>query len=637
MKKYENLAKFIIENVGGKENVISLTHCITRLRFKLKDESKANKTALEKNDGVASVIQKGGQYQVVIGNHVEDVFDTVVEIGGFNNTTSVSEQSEEKKSGIFNKFIGIVSGIFMPVLGLLCACGIIKGLSVFLASVGLLEMTSSTYIIINGIGDCLFYFFPIFLGYSSAEKFGLNKFVGMAVGASLLYPGIAALQSGEPLFTVLSGTPLESNVTATFLGIPIIMMNYANSVLPIIFANYIGSKVEKVMKKITPTLVKMFFVPAGTLIITVIITLVLVGPVATWASQLIGLFIMSIRNISPILTGMVVGGVWQILVMFGIHQGLIPIALTNMMTYGYDNVLCNMLPVPFTTFAVVLAICLKTKDAKMKRTALSAAISSFFGVSEPSIYGITLPLKKPFIITCISAGIGGGIMGFFNSCTYTQGGLGIFALPAYVNPKTGIDQGFYGAVIAILVAMACGFVLTWIFGYKNTNVAEETKEDLKQSTDDIIKQEIYVAPVNGEIVPLESVDDPVFASGTVGKGIAIKPSEGKIYAPCDGVAEIVTQTGHALGIQTKANAELLIHIGIDTVQLEGEGFISHIKQGESIKKGQLLVEFDQAYLKSKGYDDTVMFVVTNASSFLDVVVSSDEKAEQNKEILAIAI
>ena len=637
MKKYENLAKFIIENVGGKENVISLTHCITRLRFKLKDESRANKEALEKNDGVASVIQKGGQYQVVIGNHVEDVFDTVVEIGGFNNTASSTTQNDEKESGLFNKFVGIVSGIFMPVLGLLCACGIIKGLSVFLASIGLLEMTSSTYVILNGIGDCLFYFFPIFLGYSSAEKFGLNKFVGMAVGACLLYPNIAALQGGEPLFTVLSGTPLESNVTATFLGIPIVMMNYANSVLPVIFATFIGSKVEKLMRKITPTLIKMFFVPATTLIITVIITLVLVGPIATWASQLIGLFVLSIRNISPVLTGMVIGGLWQVLVMFGIHQGLTPIALNNMMTYGYENVMCNMLTVPFTTFAVVLAVYLKTKNEKLKKTALPAAISSFFGVSEPSIYGVTLPLKKPFIISCISASIGGGIMGFFNCCTYTQGGLGIFALPAYINPKTGMDMGFYGAIIAILAAMTCGFVLTWLFGYKNTNTVKEVKENENIDKENLIKQEIYVTPVQGEVVSLESVDDPVFASGTIGKGIAIKPSEAKVYAPCDGTAVTVFPTGHALGIQTKANAELLIHIGIDTVQLEGEGFISHVKQGENIKKGQLLVEFDQEYLKNKGYDDTVMFVVTNASSFLDVVASNDEKAEQNKEILAIAI
>ncbi|MFV0380035.1 MAG: beta-glucoside-specific PTS transporter subunit IIABC [Anaerorhabdus sp.] len=630
MKKYDELAKFIINNVGGKSNVVSLTHCVTRLRFKLKDEGKANTDVLNSNDGIASVVQKGGQYQVVIGNNVEDVFDTVMEVGGFSDTKG----EEVKEKGLFNKFVGIISGIFMPILGLLCACGIIKGLSVVLVSVGILKITSSTYIIFNGIGDSLFYFFPVILGYTSAEKFGLNKVVGMAIGASLLYPNIVALKGNEPLFTLFAGTPFASNVTATFFGIPVVMMSYANSVLPVIFATFVGSKIEKVMKKITPTIIKMFFVPACTLIFTVVITLVLIGPIATWASQLIGLLIMSVRNISPILTGALVAGLWQVLVMFGIHQGLIPIAITNMMTYGYENVLANILPVPFVTFAVVLAIYLKTKDSKLKKTALPAAISSFFGVSEPSIYGVTLPLKKPFIITLISAGIGGAIMGFFNSCTYTQGGLGIFALPAYINPASGLDSGFYGAIIALGVSMTCGFVLTWLFGYKNT----ETKElEQTNSVDEMIKQEIFISPVKGEVIELSKVNDQVFASDTVGKGVAIIPTEGKIYAPTDGIATTVFPTHHAIGITTKTGVELLIHVGIDTVQLEGEGFKCRINQGDTIKKGQLLLEFDQDLMKNKNYDDTVVFVVTNSNEFLDIIVSKKTKADQEHEILAVAI
>lgn len=630
MKNYDDLAQFIIKNVGGTENVISLTHCVTRLRFRLKDEGKANKEALNSNDGVASVVQKGGQYQVVIGNHVEDVFDAVMSVGGFTK----NDEPVAQEKGLFNKFVGLVSGIFMPVLGLLCACGIIKGLSVFLSSMGVLDPASSTYIILNGIGDCLFYFFPIFLGYTSAEKFGLNKFVGMAVGASLLYPSIAALKGADPLYAVFQGSLIESNVTATFFGLPIIMMGYSNSVLPIIFATYVGSKIEKFMKKITPDVVKMFFVPAVTLTLTVVVTLLLIGPAATWASQLIGQAIMAIREISPVLTGALVGGFWQVFVMFGIHQGLVPIQITNLVTNGFENVFCNMLAVPFTTFAVVLAISLKTKDQKLNKVSMPAAISSFFGVSEPSIYGVTLPLKKPFFITLISSAIGGGIMGFFDTTVYTQGGMGIFAFPAYINPETGFDTGFYGALIGVGVAMLCGFTLTWLFGYKNSDVI---KAETQMEQDTIVKQEIYSAPVAGKVIALDQVDDEVFASGTIGKGLAIQPSDGKIYAPADGVITTLFPTNHAIGITTNANAELLIHIGIDTVQMEGKGFKNYVKQGDQIKKGQLLIEFDQSMIKEAGYDDVVMFVVTNSASFLEVIVAKEEQADLNNEVLAVAI
>lgn len=630
MKKYEDLANFIISHVGGTANVVSLTHCVTRLRFKLKDEGKADKQALEQHDGIVSVVQKGGQYQVVIGNHVEDVYDTVMEVGGFK----INEETKNNEKGLFNKFVGLVSGIFMPVLGLLCACGIIKGLSVFLASLGVLELSSSTYIILNAIGDSLFYFFPVFLGYTSAEKFGLNKFVGMAIGACLLHPNIAGLKATEPLYTLFAGTPLSSNVTATFMGLPIILMNYANSVLPVIFATFIGSKIEIVMKKITPTVIKMFFVPAITLVLTVILTLFIIGPVATWASLAVGQLIMSVRAFSPIVTGALVGGLWQVLVMFGIHQGLMPIMITNLMTNGFENVFCNMLAVPFTTFAVVLAVCLKTKDQKLKKVAMPAAISSFFGVSEPSIYGVTLPLKKPFIITLLSAAVGGAIMGFFNTSQYTQAGMGIFAIPGYINPQTGFDMGFYGTLIGVGVAMVLGFVLTWLFGYKNVETITETKEECE---DELIKQEVFLSPVEGTIVPLQQVADEVFASGSLGKGIAIQPMNGNIYAPADGVVTTLFPTGHAIGLTTKSNAEILIHIGIDTVQMEGKGFTSHVKQGDTVKQGQLLVQFDSAMIQKAGYDDVVIVVITNTDKFLEVITSQDDTTNIHKELLAVAI
>ncbi|MCI5773014.1 MAG: beta-glucoside-specific PTS transporter subunit IIABC [Erysipelotrichaceae bacterium] len=634
MKKYEELAKFIIENVGGESNVISLTHCVTRLRFILKDEGKANTEALNNRDDVLGVIQKGGQYQVVIGNAVEDVYDEVLSQGKF---AAGDDSKQEQEEGIFNTIVAVISGIFTPLLGLMCGCGIIKGFMAFFVAMKWLAPTSGTVVILNAIGDVIFYFFPIFVGYSAAKKFKMNEYIGGAIGASLVYPSIVALAKAEPLYQMFAGTMFESNVTANLFGIPVMMMGYASTVIPAILAVWVGSKIEKLMKQIIPTVLKMFLVPAITLVLTVSLTLIVVGPVATWLSDIIGFVFVGIRNISPVLCGALVGGFWQVLVMFGIHQGLTPIGLNNLIAFGYENVLCNMQCVPFVTCAVVFSIYLKTKDKKLKEIALPAAISSFMGVSEPSIYGVTLPLKKPFIITLISSAIGGAIMGFFDVKKYTMGGLGLFAFPAYINPETGFDMSFYGTIIAVLVAMACGFILTWMFGYKNEEVNEEKPNQSLVEVDGLIKQEIYTAPVAGEVVPLEKVNDNVFASGIVGKGIAVKPSEGKIYAPCDGEAMTVFPTGHAIGIKTSANAELLIHIGIDTVQLDGKGFKTHIKQGDMVKKGQLLVEFDQAFIKEQGYDDTVMFVVTNSNKFLDVIAAKDEKADQDKELLAIAI
>lgn len=460
----EELASFIIENVGGKENVVSLIHCVTRLRFTLKDESKANTQALKDKDGVIDVIIRGGMYQVVIGNNVEEVFDEVMAQGGFQSgkNLDVNEDDGEKKN-LFDKFVSMMAGIFTPLLGLMCGAGVLKGLTVFFGALGLISTTSGTYVILNSAGDALFYFFPIFVGYTAAEKFGLNKFIGMAVGASLIHPNVVALNSLEASSIVLGGTLFETAVKTTFCGIPVLLMNYANTVIPSIAACYVGSKIEKGFKKIIPDIFKMFLVPALTLACTVVVTLLAVGPLATWLSDIIGFIFVSFHDFCPPLAGALVGGLWQVLVMFGLHQGITPIMINNLISNGFENVICCMQAVPFTTCAVVFAVYLKAKNEKLKKTALPAAISSFFGVSEPSIYGVTLPLKTPFIITLCSAAVGGAIMGLLDVKMYTFGGMGLFAFPAYINPTVGFDMSFYGVLIAVGVSMVLGFVLTMIF------------------------------------------------------------------------------------------------------------------------------------------------------------------------------
>ena len=613
--KYEQLAKDIIKNVGGKENVNSLTHCITRLRFKLKDESKANTDILKNMDGVVTVVQSGGQYQVVIGNHVPDVFAAVNAVGGFQGD---SEDDTEEKMSPLNKFIDIVSGVFQPILGVLCATGMIKGLTALLVAAGVVAETDSTYMILNSIGDCLFNFFPIFLGFTAAKKFKLNQFTGMAIGAAMVYPSITSL-AGQ---------------TVDFFGIPVVMptSSYQSTVIPIILAIFIASKVEKFFKKVIPDIVKTFFVPFATLLVVVPATFMAIGPIATIAANALGDATLAIYNFNPTIAGLFIGGFWQAFVMFGLHWGLVPIAMNNLSVLGYDPVLATSVAVCFAQTGVVMAILAKTRNKKLKSLCIPAVISGFFGVTEPAIYGITLPRKKPFILSCIGGAVTGGIVGFFGTKGYSMGGLGIFALPNYINPE-GIDKGFYGMAIAMAAGVVVGFLLMFLSKFEDD---EETK-DVKKEETQLVKQEEIASPINGEVVTLAEVKDEAFSSGALGKGVAINPIEGKVYAPADGEITTLFPSLHAIGITTDKGAEILIHVGMDTVQLEGKHFNAKIKQGDKVKKGQLLLEFDKAAIEKEGYSTITPVLITNSDSYLDVIETDKRKVDRNSELLTVII
>ncbi len=613
--KYEQLAKDIIKNVGGKENVNSLTHCITRLRFKLKDESKANTDILKNMDGVVTVVQSGGQYQVVIGNHVPDVFAAVNAVGGFQGS---SEDDTEEKMSPLNKFIDIVSGVFQPILGVLCATGMIKGLTALLVAAGVVAETDSTYMILNSIGDCLFNFFPIFLGFTAAKKFKLNQFTGMAIGAAMVYPSITSL-AGQ---------------TVDFFGIPVVMpaSSYQSTVIPIILAIFIASKVEKFFKKVIPDIVKTFFVPFATLLVVVPATFMAIGPIATIAANALGDATLAIYNFNPTIAGLFIGGFWQVFVMFGLHWGLVPIAMNNLSVLGYDPVLATSVAVCFAQTGVVMAILAKTRNKKLKSLCIPAVISGFFGVTEPAIYGITLPRKKPFILSCIGGAVTGGIVGLFGTKGYSVGGLGIFALPGYINPE-GIDKGFYGMAIAMAAGVVVGFLLMFLSKFEDD---EETKEVKKEETQ-LVKQEEIASPINGEVVTLAEVKDEAFSSGALGKGVAINPIEGKVYAPADGEITTLFPSLHAIGITTDKGAEILIHVGMDTVQLEGKHFNAKIKQGDKVKKGQLLLEFDKVAIEKEGYSTITPVLITNSDSYLDVIETDKRKVDRNSELLTVII
>lgn len=645
---YEELSREIIANVGGKDNVASVVHCTTRLRFKLKDASKANDEKMKATDGVLSLVKSGGQYQVVIGNNVADVYDTLIKIGGFGDGGSVPDDYVDTSNmSIADRFIDLISGIFNPILGPMCAAGMIKGFNAMFLAFGWLSATNGTYIILNAIGDSLFYFLPVILGISAAKKFGMDGYIGATIGASLCYPTIVAMAGSKTaLFTVFKGTILQAPVHMTFLGIPVISMNYTSSVIPIILSVWFASKVQKVARKVIPDVVKTFLVPFAILLITVPITFLIIGPVATWLGNAIAAIVSAVYNFSPILAGILMGAFWQVFVIFGVHWGFVAVMMTNIAAMGYDPILGLSLAASFAQTGVVLAIIFQTKNEKTRSIAIPAFVSGIFGVTEPAIYGVTLPRKKPFIISCIASAIGGGLIGFFGTKVYIMAGMGIFSIPDAIG-KNGVDGAVYGLIIAMAVATVLGFALQMILGRKtvdetldeqvalaNANAAEgadsadataETATTAKPAEATYNEPEKLVAPLNGTIVALKDVKDEVFSSGSMGQGVAIEPKEGKVCAPFDCEVAMTFPTGHAIGLRSAKGAEVMIHIGMDTVELDGEGFKILVEKDQSVKAGDPLIEFDLAAIKKAGYEVTTPVIVTNTNNYHEVnVVASGE-------------
>ncbi|WP_192959469.1 beta-glucoside-specific PTS transporter subunit IIABC [Staphylococcus cohnii] len=649
--KYENLAQEIVEKVGGEENINSLTHCITRLRFKLKDENKADTEFLKNHDEIVTVMQSSGQYQVVIGNHVPDVYDAITKVTHLDSASD--DQSQEKGSGnILNRFIDLISGIFQPILGILAAAGMIKGFAALFLALGWLTESSGTYQILFALGDALFYFFPVFLGFTAAKKFGSNHFIGMAIGAAIVYPTlVSAMEFGaKGAHTLFGGTIFEVESNLSFLGIPVISMNYTSSVIPIIVAIYFASILERKLKRIIPDVVKTFFVPFFTLLIIVPITFIVIGPISSWVANWIGSGAINIYGLSPILAGLLLGAFWQVFVIFGIHWGLVAIMINNVSTSGYDIINPLIFAASFAQTGIVIGLFLKTKNTKLKSISLPAAISGIFGVTEPAIYGVTLPRKKLFIYSCIISGLFSGFIGFAGTKMYFMGGLGIFGYTTFIG-ESGLNFAFWATIIASLLAVLVGSIVGYlVHSDKNEQEvqatapeSEQKKDDAKNnassaSVDEAItepKDDFIVSPVSGEMKNLELVDDPVFSSLAMGKGIAIKPSSDTIIAPFEATVESLFPTGHAIGLKSKNGTELLIHIGIDTVKLDGLGFKPLVSQGDTVTVNQPLIQFDSQKIQENAYDDTVMIVVTNTNATKDVVIEEQQTVKERDSLISV--
>ncbi|MCD8191050.1 MAG: PTS transporter subunit EIIC [Clostridiales bacterium] len=470
--KYQKLCETIIENVGGKSNVISVTHCVTRLRFKLQDESKANTQVLTNTKGVIQVIQTGGQYQVVIGPQVDEVYKVLMEIGGFSavDPGDVDQKKDEsgEKQGIVSRFLVMMTGIFQPLLSMLMAGGMIKALVVLLTTVmGVVDTDSGTYTILYSMGDALFYFFPIAIGWSAARKFGLKEIYGIVLGGVLVYPDLVAITSGDALYTVFAGTIFESEVYTTFLGIPVIFpsVGYTSSVIPIIVIVWVASLLYKGLNKSLPAMLRSFFTPFLTLLITAPIGLLIIGPIAMLLQGFLTGFMSFIVNLNAGIAGLIIGTFWSLLVMCGLHMPVIIMCNLNIAEFGYDIIHPLFFTGAIASVGACLGVLIRTKDAEERSQIIPSAISSFFGINEPTLYAVLFPRKKLMYGTFLSAGIGSMICGFCGSKLYSFGASGILGLPCYINPE-GIDFGFIALCIAMVVSFVLAMVCGLIFGGK---------------------------------------------------------------------------------------------------------------------------------------------------------------------------
>ncbi|BBK62640.1 beta-glucoside-specific PTS transporter subunit IIABC [Amedibacterium intestinale] len=605
MGKYEQLAKDIIKNVGGKENVLSLTHCVTRLRFQLKDEGKANTDVLKNMDGVVTVMQTAGQYQVVIGNHVPDVFKDVCEVAGISGGEGSGEKVKRKFS---EAALDIISGIFMPSIGILCASGILKGVNIILDMAGLIPAASGLGQILAGAADAMFWFFPIILGFNAFKKLGGNPYLGMTLGAALCYPALQGVNLNV----------LGFNVNAT----------YTSTMLPILVMSFIAVPMEKWLNKVVPDVVKTFVVPAVVLFVCVPVGFCLIGPAANEVGAIINNVIQGAYGFSPIVAGILLGFLWQLLVMVGCHVLVVLPMMMGLMA-GEPQPLMAVVAFPsFVQTGAVFAIWLKSKNKKLKTIALPAWISGIFGVTEPAIYGVTLPNGKQFILTCVGAGVIGGLSVLLGVSQFTMGGMGVFALPAMIDPANG-SGSIISAVIVAVAAIVIGFIIAFVtYKDKKEAVIENKEEKLVKG------REVICSPINGNVLPLSEAKDDAFAQGLLGNGVAIDPADGKVVSPVDGTVMTLFPTKHAIGLVSDNGAEILIHLGMDTVKLDGKYFEAHVKQGDKVKKGDVLVTCDVEAIKAEGYSMITPVIVTNTADYLDVVEMASGTVKAGDDIIS---
>lgn len=615
--KYEKLASDILKNVGGETNVSNLTHCATRLRFNLKDLSKANVETLKKTKGVVGVVNKGGQFQVIIGNDVPNVYREVLKLGNFKTGSSSDNQ---EKMGIGAKILDTISGIFTPILPAITGAGMLKAVLVLLTTFNLMSPESQSYYILNFVSDAAFYFFPVILAYTSAIKFNCNPFVAMTIGGALIHPNFIAL--------------VAKNEPISLFGLPVTGASYSSSVIPIILTVWLMSYVEKFADKISPKMVKFFTVPLIVVLITAPIALIVIGPLGTIIGGYVASLVVLLNSQLGWLVVGLLGAFSPLLVMTGMHYSFFPILMTSFATLGYEAMMTpGMLAANIAQGGAALCVSIRTKNTDLKQLAGSAGFTAILGITEPAMYGVNLKLKRPFIGVMIGGAIGGLYGGITGVKAFAMAAPGLAALPIFIGPGNNL----LNAIISCIIAFIVSFAATWFLGFEDIaeEVEEENNEEISVAREALVNKINISSPVAGEVVPLVKVNDETFAQEIMGKGIAVMPKDGRVVSPVDGAVQMVFKTKHAIGILSDEGAEILIHIGIDTVKLDGKYFKAHVKAGDIVKKGDLLVEFDKEAIKSEGYDVITPVIITNSAMYLDVLGKDIKEVNAGDSLLTI--
>lgn len=624
---YSDLAKEILENIGGEENVQNLTHCATRLRFNLKDDKKAKTEEIKNTAGVMGVTQSGGQYQVIIGSDVGSVHKEIMK-----QTTSIesgdsNSQEEEDDRKAVAKVIDVITGIFTPILPAITASGMLKAVLSLLVVFNVLSSESQSYQVINFMADSAFYFLPILLAISSANKFRTNTYLAAMVGGVLLHPA----------FVQMVNTSNETGEAIRLFGLPITAVSYSSTVVPIILTVWFMSYVEPIADRISPKAIKFFSKPLITIAVVGTVALTILGPVGFYISDLISTGVLALESYSSWLVPTLLGALTPLLVATGTHYGIVPIGINNRMANGYDSIVYpGMLASNVAQGAAALAVGIKSKNAKIKQLASSAGLTALFGITEPALYGVNLRYKTPLYAAMIGGGVSGLFMGIVGVRNFSGGSPGLLTLPSYIGDDTlrHLTMASIGAAIAIIVT----FVITLII-YKDPveeTVEERATEPVKElKTSDAVNSETVVSPMVGTAVSLSEVPDEMFSAEILGKGVAIQPTEGIVVAPISGTVTATFDSQHAVGITSDNGVELLIHVGIDTVQLNGEGYRYAIEKDQRIEAGDTLIEFDLEAIAAKGYATITPVVVTNSNDYGDIISVNQTEVSLGDKIIQV--
>ena len=619
VRDYDKLAVDIIKAVGGKENIVKASRCATRLRLVLKETTNEAKENVSNLTGVITVVESGGQFQVVIGTHVGKVFDKVAsELNLDSNTIE-----DEPKASILNRIIATMSAVFAPFIYILAAAGILQGCLILINMANPSFSSTGTYEVLSFMSWAPFTFLPIFIAITASKHFKCNAFIAVACCAALVSPTWAEIASR-----------IANGESVRFLGISLAETTYTSSVLPPLFLVWILSYVERFVDKKLPEVIKSLFTPFICMIVMVPLTILVIGPLSDSLATGIANGYNYLYNLAPAVAAAVIGGLWQIVVIFGVHWGVTPMCLANYDLYGMDTFQAFQTMAVIAQAGAVFGVFVKARNKQTKNIALSAGVTGIFGITEPAIYGVNLRFKKPFICGCIAGAIGAVVGSFFNIAYYAYAGLpGLLTVVNSVtpdNPKSIIGM-LLGAAISFFGAIALVQIVG--IGEKETN---EEKQDKKiEEGQPILNMGVNAikSPISGKVIELEKVDDPVFSSGAMGKGIAIEPMDNKVYAPFNGTIEFIAETKHAIGLLSEDGVEVLIHVGMDTVKMQGRGFNVKTSVNSKIKAGDLLLEFDRNAIEKEGYSLITPVVITNADNYEDNVLCINEEVKNGREII----